>query len=110
MFELIISDSAKSDIREALSYIKNTLFNPKAAEELADMIEEEISALAQFPLSGTPVPDQFLADYGFRFLLIKNYKAYYIADKNKKTVNIIRFLHSSRDYENILKSESVYGL
>ncbi len=101
MIELIITESAKKDIREALSYISNVLFNKKAASELADMIEEEISMLAQFPLSGTPVPDQFLADYGFRFLLIKNYKAYYIA--NKRTVTIIRFLHSSRDYENILK-------
>lgn len=38
MFELVISNSAQTDIREALSYIKNTLFNPKAATELADMI------------------------------------------------------------------------
>ena len=101
MIELIITESAKKDIREALSYISNVLFNKKAASELADMIEEEISMLVQFPLSGTPVPDQFLADYGFRFLLIKSYKAYYIT--NKRTVTIIRFLHSSRDYENILK-------
>lgn len=105
MFEIIISDTAKQDIRESLFYIKNTLYNSKAASELADKIETDIASLSQFPFSGTPVPDSFLADLGFRFLLIKNYKAYYIADKDKKKVNIIRFLYAGRDYETILKTE-----
>ena len=83
-FEIIIVDHAKQDIRENLAYIKNTLCNSKAATELADLIEKEISSLIQFPFSGTPVQDPFLAHYGFRFLLIKNYKVYYIADKDKK--------------------------
>lgn len=105
MFKIIIADNAKQDIKNTLAYIKDILFNPKAATELADMLESEISSLAQFPLSGTPVQDQFLADLGFRFLLIKNYKVYYIADEAKKKVNIIRFLHASRDYEAILKTD-----
>lgn len=105
MFEIIIAEHAKQDIRNNLAYIKNTLCNQKAALELADMLEKEISYLSQFPFSGTPVPDQFLADYGFRFLLIKNYKVYYISDKDKKLVHIVRCLHGSRDYENILREE-----
>ena len=105
MFEIIIADKAKQDIKNTLVYIKENLLNPKAATELADMLESEISSLSQFPLSGTPVPDQFLSDLGFRFLLIKKYKVYYIANEDKQKVNIIRFLHASRDYENILKNE-----
>ncbi|MBR5400947.1 MAG: type II toxin-antitoxin system RelE/ParE family toxin [Treponema sp.] len=105
MFEIIIAEHAKQDIRNNLTYIKNTLCNQKAASDLADMLEKEIGSLSQFPFSGTPVPDQFLADYGFRFLLIKNYKVYYISDKDKKLVHIVRFLHGSRDYENIIREE-----
>ncbi len=105
MFEIVIADIAKQDIKNNLAYINYTLCNHKAAAELADEIEKEISLLSQFPLSGTPVSDAFLADYGFRFLLIKNYKVYYVADKDKREVNIIRFLHATRDYENILKNE-----
>ena len=104
-YKLDITDSAKADIKESLAYIKNTLLNSKAATELADLITEEISSLKKFPFSGTSVTDQILADYGFRFLLVKNYKAYYIADKNKKLVTVIRFLYAGRDYESILKEE-----
>ena len=104
-YKLDIADSAKADIKETLAYIKTTLSNPKAASELADLITSEIESLKKFPLSGTPVTDQFLAKYGFRFLLIKNFKAYYIADKSKKLVTIIRFLYAGRDYESILGEE-----
>ena len=104
-FGIIIADYAKQDIRENLAYIKNTLCNSEAATELADLIEQEIRSLIQFPFSGTPVPDQFLAHYGFRFLLIKNYKVYYIADKDKEIINIIRVLYAGRDYETLLKEE-----
>ena len=104
-FELIISETAKTDIRNTLSYIKDSLGNHKAASELADFITSEIHSLIQFPFSGTPVPDSFLADLGFRFLLIKKFKAYYIADKDKKKVTIVRFLYAGRDYESILKEE-----
>lgn len=104
-FNLKISENAKIDIKEILAYIKNTLGNPQAATSLADLITSEINTLKQFPFSGTPVPDTFLADLGFRFLLIKNFKAYYIADKDSKEVTIVRFLYSGRNYENILKEE-----
>ena len=49
MFELIIADKAKQDIRNTLSYIKEKLCNKKAATELADRIEEEISSLSPNP-------------------------------------------------------------
>ena len=105
-FNLIITDKAKADIREALAYIKNSLCNEKAAAELADFITSEIHSLKKFPFSGPIVADRFLSENGFRFLLIKNFKAYYIAEKSKKTVTIIRFLYAGRDYENILKDET----
>ena len=82
-YKLFITDSTKADIKGALSYIKDYLLNPKAANELAEFITDEINSLKKFPFSGTPVQDKILSDYGFRFLLIKNYKVYYIADKKK---------------------------
>ena len=74
MFEIIITDKAKQDIKKTLAYIKEKLFNPKAATELADMLESEISSLSLFPLSGTPVPDQFLSDFDLRPNLMDYYK------------------------------------
>ena len=69
MYSIEISESAKADIKEILSYIKDSLHNPKAASNLADLLTQEISSLAQFPFSGTPVQDRFLVNYGLGFYL-----------------------------------------
>lgn len=108
MTELEISESAKFDIKETLAYIKDNLQNPKAASSLADLISEEFAILKKHPFSGTPVQDKFLANYGFRFLMIKNFKAYYLVRKEteKTTICIIRFLYAKRDYETILNNET----
>ena len=106
MYKIEISEAAKADIKEILSYIKDSLHNPKAASNLADLLAREISSLSQHPHSGTPVQDRFLANYGFRFLLVKNFKVFYITidqvDNNQ--VHIIRVLYARRDYETILNN------
>lgn len=107
MAEVLITESAKSDIKDSLSYIKNNLCNSKAASDLADAIAEEISLLKDNPKSGPYVKDSFLANIGFRFLLIKNYKFYYLIKESEVTqiIYIVRFLHSRMDYESILQDE-----
>lgn len=107
MAEVVITDSAKTDIKNSISYIKDILCNQKAASNLSDEIIEEIQLLKDNPRSGPYVKDFFLANLGFRFLLIKNYKVYYLInrDKDKETIQIVRFLHSKMDYETILKNE-----
>ena len=104
MYRVEVSESAKADMKEILSYIKDSLHNPKAASNLADLLVQEISSLSQYPHSGTPVQDRFLANYGFRFLLVKNFKVFYITieQKDNKQVRIIRVLYARRSYENLL--------
>lgn len=107
MYKLDISETAKADIKEILSYIKNSLQNPKAATNLADLFTSEISSLARHPFSGTPVQDKFLSQYGFRYLLVKNFKFFYVVSESDegKTVKIVRVLYARRDYESILSEE-----
>lgn len=107
MAKLNITNSAKADIKETLSYIKHTLHNPQAALNLANQISEEFNLLTSHPKSGPLVNDKFLANYGIRFLLVKNYKAYYTLFENDNiiTITIIRFLYAKRDYIKALTSE-----
>ena len=102
-----ISESAKTDIEEILTYIKDSLQNPKAASNLADLLTQEISSLIKHPFSSSPVQDGFLSDYGFRFLLVKNFKVFYIVSEHKedKQIRIIRVLYARRDYAAILNEE-----
>ena len=104
MNELYITETAKKDIKEALNYIKNTLFNPLAATNLANEITDQISMLKTNPKSGPLDSDIFLSDAGIRFLLIKNYKVFYKLEetKNITRIFIIRFLHSKQEYKRIL--------
>lgn len=109
MTDIVISNSAKKDIESSLLYIRDVLQNPLAATKLADSIASQIDLLKQHPKSGPKVQDTFLAEQGFRFLLIKNYKLYYIikTDGTKITILIIRFLFSKMNYEKILKTENL---
>ena len=107
MNKLIISNSAKQDIQDALSYIKYTLCNPKAATNLADLITEKFELLLEQPQIGSLVSDSFLCECGIRSLLIKNYRAFYTISEteNSTTINIIRLLYAKRDFEIILKND-----
>ena len=111
MADLIITKTAKNDIRTNLAYLKEVLLNPKASTNLADEITSEFNMLQDNPKSGPYVQDPFLAKLGFRFLLIKNYKAYYVVteDESVQEVHIIRFLHSKMNYESILNEELTKG-
>lgn len=102
MFNLIVTQKAKEDICEVLSYIKDELLNKKAASKLADLITEEFAILREFPLSSPIVNDPFLSKYKIRFLLIKNFKAFYIANEEKREITIVRFLYARRDAASIL--------
>ncbi|MBP3771291.1 MAG: type II toxin-antitoxin system RelE/ParE family toxin [Treponema sp.] len=102
-----ISESAKADIKEILFYIKDSLQNPSAASNLADLFTREISSLEKHPFSGTPVQDRFLSNYGFRFLLVKNFKVFYVVGEQgeNKQIRIVRVLYARRDCETILERE-----
>lgn len=102
-----ISESAKDDIKEILSYIKDSLQNPSAASNLADLFTREISTLEKHPYSGTPLQDRLLENCGFRFLLVKNFKVFYVVREqgDNKQIRIVRVLYARRDYETILAEE-----
>lgn len=104
MYQIHITDAATTDIKEALTYIKDRLQNPVAASNLADEISEQLSLLKEYPYVGHQLRDSFLMETGIRCLLIKNYRAFYIVSEevDKKTVTIIRFLYARREYESIL--------
>jgi plasmid stabilization system protein ParE len=50
------------------------------------------------------VPDEYLAQKGLKFALIKNYLLFYIIGGDEKTVTVIRFLYGRRDWKNMLRT------
>ena len=106
MYFVNITDIAEQDILSAVKYISDVLKAPMAANNLLDEIEKYEEILGNTPNMYTFVHDEFLAEKGLRFVRVKKYILFFTVNEDEKQVNVIRFLHSRRNWESILISES----
>ncbi|MCL1874620.1 MAG: type II toxin-antitoxin system RelE/ParE family toxin [Clostridiales bacterium] len=102
-YSLDITDIAEEDILSAARYIANVLKAPAAANKLLDEIEKYEEILENTPNMYPFVSDEYLAGKGLKFVMVKNYIMLYTVNEDEKKVSIIRFLHSRRDWRNMLK-------
>ena len=103
-YHVHITDRAERDLERALDYIEFSLKNPKASDNLLDMVEDTLSGLAHMPERYAVVDDELLAAWGIRFVQIKNYLAFYSISQETQTAHIIRFLYGKSDWRSILRS------
>ena len=73
MYDLVVTSKAYQDMDEALDYITNTLYNPKAATELVDEIIECQRILKENPFAYSKCIDKKLEECGSRRTVVKNY-------------------------------------
>ncbi len=106
-YKVHITRKAESDIESALDYIEYALLNQKAADSLLDYIEREINSLSEMPQAHQLANDSFLNSLGIRYLLIKNYIAFYLVDDETETVHVLRFLYNKRNWIHILKAHPI---
>ncbi len=102
-YQIHITSTAEHDIMRAADYIEFTLKNPTAADNLLDIVTEEIGSLANLPRKFRLVDDPVLASWGIRFVIINNYLAFYTIDEENQTVFIIRFLFQKSNWASILR-------
>ena len=102
MYSVNITDIAEEDILNTLKYIANVLKSPIAANNLLDEIERHEEILENTPNIYPLVPDEYLAQRGLKFTMIKNYLMFYTINEDEKTVTVVRFLYGRRDWKNIL--------
>jgi len=103
MYFVNITDIAEEDILSSVRYITDELKAPKAANSLLDEIEKHEKILEKTPDIYPSVSDEYLAEKGVKFVLIKNYMMFFVINLPKKTVNVIRFLYGRRDWQNIIR-------
>lgn len=104
IYKVIVTKTALEDIRSAVRYISDTLMNKEAANNLLDELNIKIDLLSEQPYINPLVRDSFLASNGFRIQSVNNYLAFYVIHEETKTVSIIRFQHSRRDWITLLKN------
>ena len=101
-YRVNISDLAKQDIRETVSYIRNDLQEPAVAERIAEAILDAIFSLEDMPARIGLVNDERLAKKQVRGIRVKNYTAFFRINETLKTVEIIRVIYSRRDWPTML--------
>ena len=106
MYTLLPSLLFDNDIDSVYQYISENLEAPRAAENLMKELKAKLNYLKENPFARSFVQDEFLANIGFRPIKVKNYVIFYIIDKKKNEINLIRFLYNKRDWKNILREEN----
>ena len=100
MNKIVYSPKARNDLDEIWTYISEKLLNPSAAEATVNGILDTIDMLQAQTEIGKPL--YFSSDLfsGYRFLVYKNYLAFYRTSED--TVYIDRIIYGKRDYMRLL--------
>jgi addiction module RelE/StbE family toxin len=98
MYQVDITDSAETDLSDAAVYIAHTLSNKTAANYLLNKAEEANKSLREYPKRQPLVKDTVLATKGLRSLPVNNYLLFYVVREETKTVTVLRFIHSRRNW------------
>jgi len=93
-FRVIISPSARCDLRECCDYISGD--DPLAAERYCIRLIELAESLAPNPEMGRICPE--FADSSIRDIVYKNHRIVYRLNRDQKLVEIARFWHGARGY------------
>ena len=101
MYHVNTTETAERDLLDAALYIAQTLSNKVAANRLLDKADTAAKSLSQNPMRQPLVKDKFLAAKGLRSLPVSNYLLFYVIREKSSCVNIIRFIHSRRDWSNL---------
>lgn len=93
-FNVTILSTAQDDLKEIVDYL-NTL-QPATALKYYDLIVDEILSLETMPERCPLCRDINLRAKGYRFMIIKNYIAFYVIKENE--VEVRRILYAKRQY------------
>ena len=102
-YQVRITKTAERDLLAASDHIEFVLKNPKAADDLLDETDAQINSLVEYPERCKAVDDPVLNSWGIRFIIVKNYLAFFIIDEEKKEVIIVRFLFQKSNWNSILR-------
>lgn len=100
-----ITQPAQLDLIGIYTYIANALKEPRTARRVYLSIKQEIMTLSTRPERCQVISEQPYAELGVRKLLVDNYIAFYIADKERRKVSILRILYNRREWQQILGTD-----
>ena len=101
-YKWVIARDARTDMQSIAYHITHEFHAPGTAKSILSQIRREILSLQTMPERYALARDEALARQGYRVTSVGNYLLFYTVDKAGKTVRIMRVLHGSRRWENLL--------
>ena len=102
MYRYVVAEAAKNDMKRIAAYIAGELCAPDSALRLMEKLREAFRHACQYPASLPPVNDELFRMLGYRKIIVDNYIAFVLFDREKEQVNIVRVLYYGQDYRAML--------
>ena len=102
-YKVIYSPLALEDLRSIYLYISETLKAKVAATTQVNAIRKAVRLLQTLPERFVMVDDEDLKRLKMHKMPVKNYVVFYLVDKEKSIVNIVRIFYGGRDIDVALK-------
>jgi addiction module RelE/StbE family toxin len=88
---------ARLDFLDILTYISESLGEPRAAERTLEKIETDIRLLRQNPYIAPRARDEYISSQGYRTLISGKYIVFYKIDDGAGAVTIHRVVYGKRN-------------
>ena len=102
MYRLTFLPITKQDMTNIARYISHELFNPTAADVLANEMIDAAERLCDFPYINALHQTVNPLKHEYRKLLVKNYIMFYWVDEQDKLITIARVIYARRDFGKLL--------
>ena len=97
-WNVLMTDTAKSDLREIALYIYDRSGDAETAASFVQTLQEQCLALESFPERGGFPKDYVLKALGYRYLVYEHDLIFYQIDSHELDVTILAFFNEKADY------------
>ncbi|WP_314056499.1 type II toxin-antitoxin system RelE/ParE family toxin [Shuttleworthella satelles] len=98
-YDVTLTEQAENDLRGIFEYIAFDLLSPENAAGQLGRIEEKILSLGEYPEKFRQYEREPWKSRNTRVVPVDNYVIFYIPDKARKLVTVIRVMYSGRDID-----------
>ena len=101
-YKIVRTDKADEQLREIIFYIADDSGSIDIALSYLDKIENAISRLEEFPMSGSEPGYSILRKQGYKVLIVERHLVFYKVSESEKIVTIYAIVDVRREYKNLI--------
>lgn len=101
-YKIVRTDKADEQLREIVFYIADDSGSIDIALNYLDKIENAISRLEEFPMSGSEPRYSILRKQGYKVLIVERHLVFYKVNESEKIVTIYAIVDGRREYKNLI--------